>query len=209
MEAFIVIEADGEKQLLEMPHIRYYEFAVRNFKRHQVLSKTINKIRKNIIDLSEEEEKDAWYEFHNTSINTLIYSAFTLEGYINYYATKYKIPFHDEIEKKLTTKMKWEMYPKFKNKKSLSKTTLGLIKEIFDLRNDFVHPKPMKYSASGKSKKDNSATARLEKKNKGQLINQLNSIIKALFKIDEDENMHHEQQPWLKIMIKQPRKKKK
>ena len=188
MQSWSVLERSGKLFFLEMPHIRYYEFATRNFIKFQDFSAVVDKLRDKSISMTKVDEDSAWYDYHNSMINILIYGALSLEAYMNFYAKKYEIPFNNETER-LPTLHKWRMYPTIKTGKPLPPEVLKTIKSFFNLRDEFVHPKPTRLE-HGKDVPDDhkNASAVLERKDKGELMNELNSVYKAIFKLDKDED---------------------
>jgi hypothetical protein len=198
MTRWIVVELQGTKYLLEQPHIQYYEFASRNFIKHQNLFKVVEQLRKNENALPKQEADNAWFEFHETMINVLLYGALSLEAYMNYYAKMYDIPFNNDFESNLSTLNKWKIYPTLKLKKTIDGGKLKKLKEIFVLRDGFVHPKPERVVKDPSIPyKGKSAGAILEKLDKGQLLADINSIYQDLFKIDQEEQKAHDKAPWL------------
>jgi len=202
MLRFDYIEHSGQLYLIELPHVQYYSFATRNFIKHQELSPTIEKLRNKTIKI--QNENDIWFQHHETMINTLLYSALSLEAFINYYAIRYEIENTKDYERSLSTTTKWKLYPKLKTGKTIDTDAIGIIKKIFKLRNGFAHPVPQKVKARQKKPtyKDNSHGATLERLDKGQLISDVNSVYQAIFNIDEDEQLRHKQIPWLMKMTK-------
>lgn len=200
MTRWIVIELQGKQYLLEQPHVQYYEFAIRNFIKHQNLFPVINSLRKNKDALPKAESDTAWFEFHETRINVLLYGALSLEAYINYYAKRYDLPFNDDFESRLSTLNKWKIYPHLKLKKTIDGLRLKKLREIFDLRDGFVHPKPERVAKDPSTPyKGKSPGAKLEQLDKGQLLADINSIYQDLFRIDKDEEDAHKKAPWLRI----------
>ena len=198
MTRWIVIERQGVTYFLEQPHIQYYEFAIRNFIKHQNISQLIDKLRVDKDLLPQKESDDAWFEYHETMVNVLLYGALSLEAYINFYAKMYDIPFNNDFESNLSTLNKFKIYPTLKLNKTIDGDAIKILKNVFKLRDGFVHPKPERVVKDPKvTYKGKSSGAILEKLDKGQLLVDINSIYGALFKIDKDERVAHTKIPWL------------
>lgn len=202
MITWIVLEQGGKKYFLEMPHVRYYTFAFRNFARYQEKSQVVAVLRKDKDHLPPVQAENAWWEYHESMINVLVYGALSLEAYINYYAKRYDIPFNTEFEKKLSTLNKWKMYPTFKMNKQIDRSAIDTIKKVFKLRDEFVHPKPERIIQDAKPYEGKSAAAELEKMDKARLLKDINAVFSAMFNIDTDEAEAHQKQPWLLDLIK-------
>jgi hypothetical protein len=200
---WVVTEHAGEKFLLEMPHLLYYEFAKRSFFTSQDLKPDVKAAFAKKSNQRTVDFENVIYANRLAMNDILIYSALSLEAYINYYAMRYDIPFHKDFEKSLSTVNKWKVYPNLKTRKSLDGSALKLIKKIFKLRDDIVHPKPERIrTGTTEPPKGTSAQAQLEEIDKGQLIIELNSIYEAMFKIDKDEKAEYEKKPWFCILKK-------
>jgi hypothetical protein len=186
-----------------MPHLLYYEFAKRSFITHQQLIPEVKKAFSKSTPQDSVTNENVLYANRLAMNDVLVYSALSLEAYINYYAMRYDISFHNDFERSLSTINKWKVYPNLKTRKSLDGAALKTIKKIFKLRDDIVHPKPERIKA-GASEPANgkSAQAQIEKVDKGQLLIELNSIYEAMFKIDKDEKAEYDKKPWLCILQK-------
>lgn len=111
---------------------------------------------------------------------------------------RYDIPFHNDFERSLSTINKWKVYPRLKNGRTLDVNALKVIKKVFELRDDIVHPKPERILAGSKEPaKGKSAQAKIERIDKGEMIIELNSVFQAVHRIDEDERAEYEKRPWL------------
>ena len=73
----------------------------------------------------------------------IVFSAFTLETFINFYAEINKMQDRREKELKYGTKKKWRSYPNLVASKNIDANALKCIEEIFDLRDILVHFKPV------------------------------------------------------------------
>lgn len=203
MLSWVVTEHAGEKFFLEMPHLLYYEFAKRSFITHQQLKPDVQAAFAKTPEQKTVEVDSVLYANRLAMNDVLVYSALSLEAYINYYAMRYDIPFHKDFERNLSTINKWKVYPNLKTRRSLDGEALKTIKKIFKLRDDIVHPKPERIKAGiTEPPKGASAQAQIEQIDKGQLIIELNSVYEAMFKIDTDEKAEYEKQPWLCILKK-------
>jgi len=202
MQTWVLLERQGQKYFLEMPHVRYYEFATRNFIKFQEQSKLVDKLLKKTIVMPKEDDKAAWYEYHNSMINVLLYSALSLEAYINYYGTRYDIPFNNDLER-LSTLNKFKMYPTIKTRRTIDIEALNVIKKFFKLRDGFVHAKPERLKHGVDSPDEsNSASAVIEREDKGKIMCDLNYVYQSIFKIDDDEKKMQVKTPWLHQFIK-------
>lgn len=200
---WVVTEHAGEKFLLEMPHLLYYEFAKRSFFTTQDLKPEVKAAFAKETSKRAVNFESVLYANRLAMNDVLIYSALSLEAYINYYAMRYDIPFHKDFERNLSTINKWKVYPNLKTRKSLDGEALKKIKKIFKLRDDIVHPKPERIKTGTTAlPKGTSAQAQIEEIDKGQLIIELNSIYEAMFKIDKDERAEYENNPWFCILKK-------
>ncbi|EJG0374740.1 hypothetical protein DBT86_RS23730, partial [Vibrio parahaemolyticus] len=82
--------------------------------------------------------------------------------------------------------------------KSLDGTAIKQIKAIFKLRDEIVHPKPNRIIiGDNKPYNGKSVQSKIELLDKGQYVVDLNSVYKAMFKIDSDERESYEQNPWM------------
>ncbi len=194
---WVIIEQNGSKCFLEMPHRLYYEFAVRSFSTFQELTQKLKDIGN-----STPQERAMLYERRQAMNNVPIYSALSLEAFINYYAIRYEIPFHKDTDR-LSTVKKWNIYTNWKNKRDFGSDALSKIKEIFKIRNALVHAKPeVGEMGTNEPPEGKSAQAKIELAGKGELIIDLNSIYQAMFDIDIDEAKQYEQEPWLYTLQK-------
>lgn len=200
---WVVTKHAGEQFYLEMPHRLYYEFSVRSFTKVQefrpILAASLNDKSQN----GTEKQHQLLYENRLAMNDVLIYAALSLEAYINYYAMRYDVPFHRDLEKSLSTINKWKMYTNTKTRKTIDQRAIEIIKKIFRLRDDIVHPKPQRIKARSEAPNNNkNAQGQIESLDKGQLIIDLNSVYKAVFKIDKDENADYINIPWLSELKK-------
>lgn len=194
---WVVVEQNNKKYLLEMPHRLYYEFSVRSCIKSQELMADIKRVQAENKGNHSGELEALLYEQRLSMINVPIYAALSLEAYINYYASRYGMPFQKDIDR-LSTVKKWNIYSNWKTKKTIEKDALDKIKEIFDLRDQIVHSKPeLVEHGTEEPPKGKSVQAKIEVIDKSKLIYDLNCIYEAIFKIDSDENSDHKKEPWL------------
>lgn len=194
---WVVIEQNNKRYFLEMPHRLYYEFSVRSFIKSQELMPEINKIQSGNKSVPRASMEAVLYEQRQAMNNIPIYAALSLEAYINYYAARYEIPFQKDIDR-LSTAKKWNILSNWKTRKPIEKGAIDKIKEIFDLRNQFVHAKPERVEhGTTEPPKGKSVQAQIEVLDKSKLIFDLNSIYEAIFKIDTDESNDYKKGPWL------------
>lgn len=73
----------------------------------------------------------------------IVFSAFTLEAFMNFYAEINKMPDRRKKELKYGTKKKWRSYPNLIAEKNIDAAALEHVNEIFDLRDKLVHYKPV------------------------------------------------------------------
>jgi len=195
---WIVTQHAGEKFFLEMPHRLYYEFSVRAFGKVQEFRPIIESALKDKSVEGKKKLEHILYENRLAMNDVLVYGGLSLEAYINYYAMRYDLPFHRDLERSLSTLNKWKIYTNSKTRKTLDQDAIKVIQRIFSLRDEIVHPKPERVKAGTDSPpKGKSAQAQVESIDKGQLIIDINSVFKAVLKIDSDEKKEYEQQPWL------------
>lgn len=200
---WVVTEHAGQKSLLEMPHRLYYEFSVRAFKKVQQLKPALESARNDQSVEGKAEQKHLLYENRLAMNDVLVYGALSLEAYINYYAMRYDIPFHRDLERSLSTINKWKIYTNIKTRKTLDQEAIQIIKKVFSLRDEIVHPKPERVQSGVDSPpKGKSAQAQVETIDKGQLIIDINSVFEAVLKIDSDEKVEYEKQPWMYTLKK-------
>ncbi|KOO01792.1 hypothetical protein [Vibrio nereis] len=193
----VIVEHAGEKAVLETPHELYYRFSAMAFERLQVNEPKIKSLLNKGKELTV-HEVNILYENRLSMNNLVVYGALSLEAYINFYAIRYDIPFHNDFEKNLSTLNKWKIYPHLKTNKSLDGSAIKLIKEIFRLRDEIVHPKPNRIIiGDNKPYNGKSIQSKIELLDKGQYIVDLNSVYKAIFKIDLDEKKSYENAPWM------------
>ena len=193
-----VTERAGEKSFLEMPHILYYEFSVRAFTKFQEIKPALQEALKDESTDGNRNLENLLYENRMAMNDVLVYGALSLEAYINYYAMKYDIPFHRDLERSLSTVNKWKMYTNNKTRKTLDQDSIKTIKRVFSLRDEIVHPKPERVQADKTApSKGKSAQAQIEILDKGQLIIDINNVFKSVLKIDNDEKKEYDEQPWL------------
>jgi len=193
----VVVERAGEKAVLETPHELYYKFTVMAFEKLQAFAPKIKLLFQQSRELTPDEEAFL-YENRSNMNNLVVYGALSLEAYINFYATRYNIPFHNDLEQKFSTVNKWKIYPHLKIKKSIDGDAINKIKEIFKLRDEIVHPKANRIIlGTDKPSNSKSVQAKIELLDKGQYLVNLNSVYKAMFKIDSDEKEHYKRIPWM------------
>ena len=102
----------------------------------------------------------------------IVFSAFTLECFINFYAELNKLEGRRKKEKEYGTKKKWRSYPNLIAGKNLSKEIHEDIESIFDLRDNLVHFKPVKGQKP--------ATSFFIQQNGREMLNKLHRIIRSL-----------------------------
>jgi len=200
---FVLTEQAGKKSWLEMPHRLYYEFAIGSLIRVQDLAQTVHRVQTSGVPV-DAAGSAALYEHRLAMNDILIYSALTLEAYINFYATRYSIPFYNDFERSLSTINKWKIYPHLKTRKTMPSAALIALRAIFDLRDEIVHPKPDRVWPNSESVgqrkegEEKGAQAQIERLDKVQLILDVNMIFDSIFGIDADEYADHEKSPWLR-----------
>lgn len=200
---WVCVEHAGQKAVLELPHRLYYEFSVRAFIKVQDLRPILEAALKDESPRGKQKQVQLLYENRLAMNDVLVYGALSLEAYINYYAMRYDLPFHRDLERSLSTINKWKIYSNSKTRKTLDSETIKIIKRVFQLRDDIVHPKPERVLINnGSPAKGRSAQAKVESIDKGKLIIDINSVFKAVFKIDNDEKVEYEQHPWLYELTK-------
>jgi hypothetical protein len=193
----VVVEHAGETAVLETPHDLYYKFSAMAFEKLQAYAPKIKPLFNKGKELTD-NELNILYENRLSMNNLVVYGALSLEAYINFYAIRYNIPFHNDFEKNLSTLNKWKIYPHLKTNKSLDGSAIKTIKEIFKLRDEIVHPKPNRIMVGdNKPYNGKSVQSKIELLDKGQYIVDLNSVYKAMFKIDSDEKKNYEEAPWM------------
>jgi len=194
---WVIVERDGKKYYLEMPHRLYYELAVRSFIKFQELSEQLKSVNPGT-----EQEESTLYDRRQAMNSVILYSALSLEGFINYYAVRYEIPFHKDTDR-LSTSKKWNIYTQWKVGLSITDGSIGKIRSIFKLRNSLVHAKPELGKMGGDSPPaGTSGQAQLEKTELGELVIDLNSIYNDTFSIDPDELEQYKKEPWLYVLQK-------
>lgn len=193
----VIVEHAGEKAVLETPHHLYYKFTTMAFEKLQAYAPKIKPLFKKGGKLTP-NELNVLYENRANMNNLVVYGALSLEAYINFYAIRYNIPFHNDFEKNLSTLNKWKIYPHLKTNKSLDGGAIKKIKNVFKLRDEIVHPKPNRIIiGDDKPYNGKSVQSKIELLDKGQYVVDLNSIYKAMFKIDSGEKENYEQDPWM------------
>ncbi len=193
-----VIKHGNTEFFIELPHLLYYDFAQRELVAYQNHLDAIEQSRR-----KKDHDRNLWYDYRLRMNNVLVYSAFTLEAFINYYGSVYDIIFREDLDRSLSTANKWKIYPKLKTNKTIDGSALKTIKRIFSLRDDIVHAKPERIVRSSEVEpKGKSAQAKLEKEDLGQILIDLNEVFLELFKIDEDEAKAHDKNPWMFLIKK-------
>ncbi|MFB1055781.1 hypothetical protein [Vibrio diabolicus] len=192
---WVIVEKDGKNHYLEMPHRLYYELSFRSFIRFQELSKELESI-------DAEKEKALLYERRQAMNSVPLYAALALEGFINYYAVRYEIPFHKDTDR-LSTSQKWNIYTQWKLGKSVKDDSIGKIRSIFKLRNNLVHAKPELGKMGEKEQPvGSSGQAHLENTDLGELLVNLNTIFLDTFELDPDELEQYKKEKWMYALQK-------
>ena len=193
----VIVEHAGERAVLETPHELYYKFTAMAFEKLQAYDPKIKPLFNKGKELTA-DELNLLYENRLNMNNLVVYGALSLEAYINFYAIRHNIPFHNDFEKNLSTVNKWKIYPHLKTNKSLDGAAIKQIKAIFKLRDEIVHPKPNRIIiGDNKPYNGKSVQSKIELLDKGQYVVDLNSVYKAMFKIDSDERESYGQNPWM------------
>lgn len=102
----------------------------------------------------------------------IVFSAFTLESFINFYAEINKMPGRRQKELKYGTKKKWRSYPNLVAGKNLNDEIHKQIESIFNLRDKLVHFKPI----TGQ----NNITSIFNLYNGGAMLNKVHNIVRSL-----------------------------
>jgi len=102
----------------------------------------------------------------------IVFSAFTLEAFINFYAEINKMPDRREKERKYGTKKKWRSYPNLVAGKNLDDEIHKQIESIFNLRDKLVHFKPI----TGQ----NNITSIFNLYNGGAILNKVHNVVRSL-----------------------------
>ncbi|XKE45766.1 hypothetical protein LG302_01080 [Halomonas organivorans] len=202
MQHFIVSTHNNEKYFLEMPHILYYRLATQSLNNNQAYLKINEKDPVKKGEAPSRRQEELLYQCSLSMNSVHLYAALSLEGCMNYYAQRYEIHFHNDLET-LPTLKKWKLYPHLKTGKAMNGKQLKLIKNILDMRNEIAHPKPIKIKA-GEPDKPTKEPAQEKMKNQDtcDVIINLNSIYDELFRIDGDEKQWHDDNPWLQRLKK-------
>lgn len=198
MLSYICVRHGKDNFLLEMPHRLYYEFAVRAFFKQQDMWQVEKKVKsKGAVNLTNQDE-NILYERRLAMNDVLVYSALSLEAYINYYAMKYVIPYHNDLERSLSTINKFKIYTQIKTNRCLTGDTLKIIKKIFKDRDEIVHPKPERIKQGFKEvPKPKGMQGKIELMDLGSLLLDMNSVYNAIFDIDTEEKESYDRAPWL------------
>ena len=75
-------------------------------------------------------------------LGTVVFSAVTLEGAINFFGRLNDIPYYKDVEKSLSALNKWRLFPRLVGKPPIKEHVLERIDLVFALRDRVVHPKP-------------------------------------------------------------------
>lgn len=175
---FVMIEKGGVKKYLEKAHMDYYAHVLSSIE-HAL--KYAVKIEKN----GDEDYKN-YQKLDMFKKSIVLYSAMSLEAFINYYATRYEIGYGDKL-RNVKPALKLELFIELKTSKKISNATLGTVGEIFQLRNSIAHTKARTVTKKGKEY-DKSIHAILERYDFVNLIKRFNAVFTEISEIDDDEH---------------------
>jgi len=192
--SLVYLKRKGGEYFLERSHQLYYEFVIQSCIDDFELSK---KIRNQANSLGKDKiDKSLLYSQRLSMNNVAIYSALSLEAYANYYSSRYEIPFRNDVDR-LSTVKKLNIFINWKNGKSLPNDVSKKVKNIFSLRDDFVHTKP---EIIDKNTDDpmKGVQAKIEGMNRIELFNDLNFVYRKVISLDDEESKDLAKYHWIK-----------